>query len=100
MGKKETAPAPEPKNKLFFSFGPDEVSFFSSPLYRRWSPNSPEGFKRLLPDADPNKPEPETPPLEDHKFFSSMKRAMSHKKEEAVEPQPYHVSVYLTSTAK
>ena len=94
MGKKDKVPPPEPKNKLFFSFGPDEASFFSSPLYRRWSENSPEGFKRLLPDADPNKPEPETPPLEDHKFFSSMKRAMSSKKEDQqlVGPQPYHVS--------
>ena len=93
MGKKETVPLPEPKNKLFFSFGPDETSFFSSPLYRRWSENSPEEFKRLLPDADPNRPEPETPPPEDHKFFSSMKSMMSSKKEiPVVGPQPYHMS--------
>lgn len=92
MGKKDTSPPPEPKNKLFFSFGPDEVSFFSSPLYKRWSENSPEEFKKLLPDANPDKPEPETPPPEDHKFFSSMKRAMSHKKDEPAEPQPYHMS--------
>ena len=92
MGKKDQPPPPEPKNKLFFSFGPDEVSFFSSPLYKRWSENSPEEVKRLLPDADPNKPEPETPPPEDRNIFSSMKRAMSHKKEETIAPQPYHMS--------
>ena len=93
MGKKDKVSLPEPKNKLFFSFGPDEASFFSSPLYRRWSENSPEEFKKLLPDANPNKPEPETPPLEDHKFFSSMRRAISYKKEEQpVGPEPYHVS--------
>ena len=57
---------------------PDEASFFSSPLYR--PENSPEEFKKLLPDANPNKPEPETPPLEDPKFFSSMKRAISSKR--------------------
>ena len=95
MGKKDVPPLPEPKNKLFFSFGPEEASFFSSPLYKRWSENSPEEFKRLLPNADPNKPEPEeTTPLEEHNFFSSMKRHMSHNKKEdqPVEPQPYHMS--------
>lgn len=36
MGKKEVEPPPEPKNKLFLAFGPEEAFFFSSPSYQRW----------------------------------------------------------------